>query len=134
MTGLGPAPYLLPPVCAYTLAVLGCWLFVTARQEGVVYGPRRLLAVYRPLILAFAAGFFPAAILVAILIPLLQDRLWIVFLVFAAGLATTGLLAHRDLMRKTARPRACNIVIALAVAAATLGSAWLAFAVAAPQQ
>ena len=104
--------FLIPAVSVYTLAVLGSWLIATLRIHGVIYDPAKSFRVFKPVIIAFCAGFFPAAILSAILMPRLPENRWIALLIFAAGLLITGLMSHRDLLKQVRTPRIWNTAIA----------------------
>ncbi len=119
--------FLLPTVSVYALATIAAWLLATTRRQGVIYAPGKLLTVYRPVILAFLAGFFPAAILAAVLMPRLGNRPWLALILFAAGLAVTGALTHRDLLRKVHHPRRWSLAIAAVTLIAALAGAWLVF-------
>ncbi len=117
---------MLPVASIYALAAIVAWLFAVHRVEGIVYAPNKLFGLYRPVILAFLLGFFPAAILAGVLTPMLPDRPWVGLLAFAAGMLATGALVHRDLLRKVASPRGWTVAILGATLLALAGSAWLA--------
>lgn len=117
---------LLPAVAVYALAAIAAWLVATTRAHGVVYAPGKLFGVYRPAILALLTGFLPAAIVAAVLIPRLPGRPWIGLAIFAAGLAITGALIHRDLLARVGRPRIWNAGIAAVTLLGLAAAAWLA--------
>ncbi len=128
MSLLPAANLMLPVAGAYAVAALAAWLFATTRAHGVIYAPGKLLRVYRPVLIAILAGFVPAAILAALLVPRYAERAGLALLIFAAGLAVTGGLTHRDLLRKVGRAGPWNTVLVAVTLVAALASAWLFFA------
>ncbi len=98
-------------VSFYALSTVACWLIMMRRTHGIVYAPVRLFRQYKPIIRAFAFGFFPAALIIAFIAPDSPEKLSSAFLIFSAGLLISGLLVHKDLRRKAPRTRAYEIVI-----------------------